>query len=266
MPCRRLRHRLRAEGVHPDRLAQVALEDGHLLVGRRVKHDLGAVALEDPLDGGFVADVGEDHRAGEPRMRGAQLELNPMKVELADVHDDEAGGLEAHNLATQLASDGAAPTGDEDSASGELAAHGGPVEHDRLAVQKVRDGHLPELAGRETAQDDVLQPGYRPDRDVRALAMLDNPPHLGRTRGRYRDGDDLRPGTRDDVRDAAAGSEDADAMNVSSPLLAGVVDEAHREVSAVRIAPQLAHEHLSHHARTDDERPSRVRRRPCPVA
>ena len=140
VPSRRACHRVRAKGVYPDRLPHVVLEHRHVLVRGRVKYDCWIVALENTFHGGRVTDVGEHDRERESRVCLAQLQLQPVQVEFADIHDHETGGFDPCDLPAQLAPDGPAATGHQDCVRGQRVTHSGPVDPHRLPVQQIIDG------------------------------------------------------------------------------------------------------------------------------
>jgi hypothetical protein len=114
---------LGADHVGLPALVRVRLEQRQVLERRRVEHHVGAVLLEQLEHAVAVADVGEQQIVAVEQRPAVDRQLHGVQAALVAVELEERRGLEAGELAAQLAADRAARTGDEHAPAGDVARH-----------------------------------------------------------------------------------------------------------------------------------------------
>ena len=85
-----------------------------MLVGSRMVYNIRAVRLKHRLNPVGIPDRTDEHCQIQIRERPLQLLLQIVGIILIHVEDNQLPGLVACNLAAQLASNGAASSGDKD--------------------------------------------------------------------------------------------------------------------------------------------------------
>ncbi len=148
-----------AEHVVCHRLAGVGLHEGHMLVRRGMEDCIWGEAHEDLLHPTPVPDIGDDRDAREVGREAPQLVQDVENRVLAVAQQDEAGWLEAGELAAQLAPDGTARARHQHGLSGRESAHLAQIGVNRLAAQQVLDLHLPKGGHGHAARQDVEHAG-----------------------------------------------------------------------------------------------------------
>ncbi len=124
----------RAEHVGRDGLAGVAFEDGHVLVGGGVEHDVGAVPVEQLAQPLTIADVEQD-RLGV----GERTDHHLVQQALVPVEQQQPLWAEAGDLEGDLAADGTARSRDEHGGARQVASDVLGVDRGVLAPEQVGD-------------------------------------------------------------------------------------------------------------------------------
>jgi hypothetical protein len=97
-----LGHDAGARDVVLDRLADVGLHEGHVLVGRGVKHDLRLILPQHLLDTGAVRDIANDGVGAGAVASVGQLVADVEQAVLGMVEEHERTGAEGGDLPAQL--------------------------------------------------------------------------------------------------------------------------------------------------------------------
>ncbi len=242
---------LGADHVVAERLAHLRLQQGHVLVRRRVEHDLGPRGCEHAIDRDGVGDVAEHGVEDKIGMRAAQLLLDHVEIELADVEDGQRLGAETRDLAAQLRADRAAAAGDQHALAGEPRADRGPVELHRIAAEQVLDRDFLQFVEARAAGDDVFEARHGAERQVAALAQIDRAAHLRLVRGRHRDDEHLGGRLARKLRQLVKRAEHRHAVQAAAAQRCVVVEESDGRVAVV--ATQVAHERFARLARAEHE-------------
>ena len=178
----------------------VRLHERDVLVRRRVEHRVRGETLEHVLHALTIADVGDHRHASDIRGEADQLVVGVEDGVFAVPEHDDAGGLEAGELAAEFTADRAARPGHQDRLAGGQFAHLRHVGDDRLPPQQVLDLHLPQRGNRNAARQDIEHPrdGARPC--ARSMRRIDHLAHHLAGRAGHRDDDFLRGEFVDEVR------------------------------------------------------------------
>ncbi len=214
-----------------------------MLVRRRMEDRAGPVAVEDPGKLRRILDVGDHRMDWQVREVLVQLLLDPEDRILAVTQQDQAGRLQAAELAAQLRTDGAARTGDQHGPLRGQSLQLPQVDLHRLPPQQVLDFHLAEGEGIESSREDIGDPGQGAHRDARCGGRVDQVTEHSARSGRHRDqqlGDVILAADAGRVRQAA---EDREAGQFVILFRGIVVHEAHRLQAEGAIGMQLAEEH-----------------------
>ena len=99
------RDRTRAQHVVLDRLADLMLEHGDMLVSSGMEHHLGPVFFEDLGDAGGVTHIAQTERKMQVREFLLQLHLQRIEVELAVFEQDQICRFECRDLPAQFRAD-----------------------------------------------------------------------------------------------------------------------------------------------------------------
>ena len=224
-----------AEDVRRDRLARVVLEEGDVLVGRGVEHDLRPVAVEQVVEERGVADVAQQL---DDRSLDAGRHL--VEVGLVVVDEDERAGPQVRHLAGDLGADRAARTRDEDAAALQQAAYRIEVGRDLLAAEEVFDPQVADVAHRDACVHEVGDAGQHPEREACDLRRVHRPAHdrvVGRRDGQH-DLVHLEPGERTGkVIDAA---DHRHAHQLAALGARVVVEHGHRHEPGAGAAEHVA--------------------------
>ncbi len=240
-----------AEDVVAHPFANLRLDDRYVLVGGGMEDQARPVFDKRVLQRHAVTDVAEHCVQRQVREALAQFALDEVELELAALVDDQRGDPQARDLAAQFRADRATAARDEHRLPQQLALDAGPVELYGAASEQVVDRDLAHLAQAYAAGHEILQPRQCAERAAAALAELDDALHLGVCRGRNRDEDAVDLVAPRELRQARERAQYRNAMDSHAGEPRAVVDEADRHV--VAIAQDVAHQHLTAAARTDDE-------------
>ncbi len=198
-----------AEDVVLDGLLRVVLHQRHMLVGRRVEDDVGAVAREGARELVLVAHASDHDREVDRRILPGHLLAEGVRVVLVDVKHDQVLRGEPGDLAREFGPDAPRAARNQHRAARQVLLGGRGVQVHRVATQEVlgldpRDAHrrlhrevnvdeldaqqvlrdhLEDLlAGREADPDDLLHRLVRGGRhgdeepvDLQALHDLGDP-------------------------------------------------------------------------------------------
>ena len=230
-----------APGVVAHGLPGVVLfQDGNVLVGGGVVDDGGTMALEDLLQARGVLDVADD---GHEALFGeGALEVfgDAVEGELAQLVDDDLGGLEAGDLAAEFGADGAAAAGDEDGLAFQHLAQAAGVEADGVAAQQVVHVHVADLGDLDLAAHQFLHVGDDQQLDVGAFAQLEDAPAGGVVGGADGQHGVLAVAVAGDLFKLFPVAQDAHAAHLAADLVGVVVQ--HADDVPVRVAVELVDE------------------------
>ena len=248
----------RATDVVRHRFDDVLLHERHMLVRRRVEDGERVEPLEDAVDPGFIADIGDDRgdlQVGEP---APQFDLGLEDLILGVVEDDQELRLERGDLPAELQADAAAGASDHDRASVGEDAHLREVGIDRSAAQEVLDLDRSERAVLDAARDDVGQARHGARAHPHARRQLDDPADLDAAGRGHRDDDLMDAEFAHETRQFVDFPDHPHAVHHLLDLAVVVVDESdHLEVDALAMRG-LTGDHLSGSPRADHDRADRV--------
>ena len=253
------RHLQRAEHVVAHRLPGVVhLHQRHMLVGRGVEHELRRPGREDLLQARGVLHVGRQRHDLEAGFVLADPLLDAVQRELARLHQHQPRGLEARELAAQLAADRTACAGDQHGLAGHHVIDVRGVDPYRFAAEQILDVHRPHGVDRHLAAHQVTQTGHREHVGARADRHVGRTLlRLGRCRGHGQD-HVIGPVALEHLRQDVDAAHDRMPEQLEAPFLPVVIDQRHH--LPVGAAFELAHQHrasraCAHHhhrlARTD---------------
>ena len=232
-----------AEHVVADGFAHVALHERHVLVGRRVQHDIRRVVPEDLLDPGPVADIRDlDPEVQRVPVADPELLLDIVGAVLVDIQDDQPLRLAAGDLAGQLRADGAAAAGDHDLLA-PVPGHG--LLAQELAdgtVQQVLDGKIVDLAAAA-----VVGAEHRKivGLDVEAHALVEIIELVAALLGHVRKGEHhaLHLVLPQPAVQISLSGEHRHAVDLPADLVPVDIHEADRFVDGLRVAGELIRQH-----------------------
>ncbi len=247
------RQRARAQHIVARRLADLMLQHRHVLVGRRMEDHLRPVLREHPVDQHRIGDVAETHLQRQLRTGLAQLALDLEQVELALLEQHQRLRSDARHLSAELRTDRAAAAGHQHALALQLGTDALPVQRHRLPSQQIVDADVAQRIDRHAAGDQILEARHRTERHTGLFAEADDALHVRTVRRRDRQDDHVDLVAFDQFGDLSAHTQHAHALNVHADLVRLVVDEAHRDQRARRIAGHVPHQHVTGPARADDE-------------
>ncbi len=153
---------------------------------------------------------------------------------LVALQQNQFGRLQVQNLAAQLGPDGAAGPGHQHPLSPYQALDGRLVQVDRVPLEQVLDGEVPDLIDAHLSIQQFAQVGQRGDRHLVGFECADDPAPGCGVRARNRDQNLLRPGLGDDLRQPVPPAEHPNAMDARPSLRLVVINEADRAVPVRR--------------------------------
>ena len=228
------------------------LHQGHVLVRRRMEHDLGAVRVEDAAHAPGVAHAADKHLQVELGILPLELLLDLVGVVLVDVEDDELLGPEAGDLAAELRADGSAAARYEH----DLAAYEGVdivVVHDHgVAAQQVLELDFAQARDRDRLIDELVDAGDDLHLNARGLADLEDLFAVHTACGGDGEDDLVDVVLLACLDDLVAAAHDGHARDGAPPLAGVVVDDAAQFEIDEAVAAHLADETATGVARTDD--------------
>ena len=243
---------LRASEVVSDRLRRAGLHQGHVLVGRGVKDDLGLLAREDLVHPRRVHDVGDARNEARLRRAGeVQQEVEERVLGLLD--EDQVARRGSRDLSHELAPDGASSAGDEDALAPHQAADRGVAQADRVSPEQVLNGHISNPGDRDLTSHDLgeSRDGLGGNTDRSGQAMHDADPLAWEGGGREEDllGSE-EPNLVDQVFQAAHHRQ---AQHDLAPLGRVVVEKGDRSASQLRPREELPGQEGAAGASSDEE-------------
>ncbi len=149
-------------------LQRVLLDQGHVLEGGGVEHQVRPLLGEDAQQGGFVAHVAQGRAPGRRVRQAVHLLADRVEVELRGVEQDHPARRIAANLARQFRADRPAGAGDQHPLAGDQLVQGGAVEHRLGPAQQVGQGDRP---GDRGLGGGVVGEIDQPRQDAHAHAM-----------------------------------------------------------------------------------------------
>ena len=153
----------RAEHVVLNRLARAHFHERHMLVRRRMKHDVGMVLLEDVAESVDIAHAADfDLDVNVVEFPG-QIVFKQVRVVFVHVVDDDAPRRDGAHLAAQLRTDRSAAARHEDGFPRNITADHARVEHDFLASEQVRDIDLAQRHVVDFVHAQLADVGKRPE-------------------------------------------------------------------------------------------------------
>ncbi len=173
-----LRDDLRSDHVVPDRRPKLILQERHMLVGGGVEDDRGTLCTEQRLDRHRVGHIEEMARETQLRKALRQLHLDAVEIELAAIHQDQAGRAGRRELTHQLRADRTPGAGDQDIAPGQPGMDPLPIELDRFASEQILDGDRPQLSDIDLTRHEAAQLGQDAEGQAGLLAEFDQSAHL----------------------------------------------------------------------------------------
>ena len=258
----RLRDVQRAEHVVLHGLAGVQLHQRHVLVRGGVEDHVRPQARKDAVDPPAVAHRADHHFHVQPREAAQQLVLELVGVVLVDFEHNQLAGMEAGDLAAELAADGAAAARDEDHPVAQIAADLLDVQPNLVPAQQVENAHVADPQGLRAAVEDLIQGGDGFQSAVRFRADLEDLP-LVLLFGRRNGEDDLVDVVpRGDAGDAFPAARHLDAVDARAALLFIVVDRDDRDPLRLGCALEVLDDHGAHLAGADDHDPAGFARAP----
>ena len=141
-------HVVGAEDVVFDGLEDVGLHHGDVLVGCGVIDDRRRVLAQDLVQARAVLDAPDLGVEGSLGKDCAHFAIDFEQGSFGDLEADDAGGVEAGDLAAQFGTDGAGGAGDQDDFAFERAADLVLFEADGVAAEEVFDGDVADLGWR----------------------------------------------------------------------------------------------------------------------
>lgn len=128
-----------AENVVFDGFAGVGFHHGDVFVGGAVEDDVGVVLIEEGIDAGWVADVGQEWAdvSADPKL--AKFAVDFEEGVFGALEEEETVGAELHDLAADFGADAPAGAGDQDGFGSEEALEFGGFEADGWAAEEVGD-------------------------------------------------------------------------------------------------------------------------------
>ena len=243
----------RSPHVVLDRFRGTCFHQRHMLVGRRMKHQLGPALTKQAVDPPLVGNVGDHGLIANRRMVRIEIDAPVEETVLVAVQQHEQRRLELRDLAAELPSDRAAGAGDQHAAAFDEAPHRFRIQADRLARHQILEREVADLAQLDAAADDVAQVRQRLDRNLERLERFDDAAHLGRLG--TRDGNQylVRPLVPDNPFEVCSRAQYTNAMNGAPDLRRVIVDEADRIAFVKPVVLHVAHDHLAGIAGPDDQ-------------
>ena len=238
-----------ADRVVLDRLARAVLHQRHMLVRRRVVHDLRPELLKDTEDLPAVAHRADNRPDIQLGVLLPQFQLDIIGVVFIDVKNDELPGLVLRDLPAKLGADAAAAARDQDNLSLDVLEDLVHVRTDRIAAEQIFHGDILHFVDGNLARIELIHTGQVFQFAVGLAADIQNVPLIRRRSARQRDIDffDLiLPAGRHDAFPAAF---DRNAVDVAVPFVRIVVDKAADLFAHLGRSLDVPQDHLSRSAR-----------------
>ena len=159
-----------------------------MLVGRGMKNHRWPVMRKQRLQQSLVLYLAENGHIILEAVFVEQLHLDLVQILLAGIHENEGGGLEADNLATEFRTDGTAGPGNQNRLSRQNPADLFKLKAYRWPAQKIFVRNIPDGFDGNLVADQLSQTRQSFERNFARPAQFDNSLHLV-TAGR-RNGDE----------------------------------------------------------------------------
>ena len=240
------------DGVVLDGLAGAVLHEWHMLVRRRVIHDVGLVLLEDLEHFPRVAHGTDEGYEIELRVLFLQLKLNAVGVVFVDVENDQALRMVVRHLTAELAADGSAAARHENGLAVQEIKDLIHVDLDRIAAEKVLDGNLFKIRYGDIAVDELVHAGQVFELAPGFLAYGKDVPALRHARGGNGEENFLNVVFFRCLENVLAAADYGHAVDVAALLVLVVVDDAYNTVTDLHCAVDVAYDHLTGRTGADD--------------
>ena len=255
VPVRRLRHMICTKHVVLDRLVGAVLHQRHVLVGRGVIDNVGAVLVKKqfhllPVPHGPDQDHQIQHRIFMP-----QLLLDGVGIIFINIKNDQLSGTAGGDLAAQLAADAPASPCDQHRLAPDIPGDLFHIHLDAVPAQQVLDPNLSQLLDLYPPIGNFGQRRQGLGNAAGLLTQLQNLPPLAVAAGR--DGkndltDVVLPGHGLDVLPAAHYRH---AVELHALFLHFVIDDADHLVKGHITVVQFPQDHRAGLSGADQHRP-----------
>src|SRR5437773_4201733 len=148
------------------------LHQRHVLVRRRVIHDLRRVRVQHLFHLSRVENIADDRHDLELLVPTPKLQLGEVEAALGPVEQDERLRLESGELARQLRSDRAGRPRDENTPAVDLPVDLIEVQTDLLTTEEVLRSDLLELTDLRLACEELVERGDCRERYVAGRAAI----------------------------------------------------------------------------------------------
>ena len=175
-----------AESVGTNRLAGVAFHQRHVLVGRRMKNDVGAPPGKDFFHRSFISDIGNYRHKFDLTCPFPQFFQQSVNRKLAMAKQNQRLRRIRQNLADNFAADRSPRTGDQHDTTAKKLADPLCVKHDGIPGQQVLETNLAQFVQSDRAVREFLQRGQNADGNLQGQKFVQKLADSGNRGGRQR--------------------------------------------------------------------------------
>ena len=168
------RHVQRPENVVFYGLVRAGLHQGNMLVRRRVKDDLRAIAVEQIMHLSLVAHAADQNKQIKGGVFSLQLLFYIVGVVFVNVENNQPFGVMAGNLAAELASDRAAPARHEHGFIFDISHNLVEVDAYLLPSEEILYLHFAELGNGDLTVGELVNSGQNLDGKHTVLTAVDD--------------------------------------------------------------------------------------------
>ncbi len=233
----------RTQHVVAEGLAQLLLQQRHVLVGCCVKHDLRPQRLHHMAAGRGIAHIAERRIQFQVGKLAAQLAFDLVKVVFGLFQNAERRCAKARDLTAQLRTDRTATAGYQHALARQRLADRSPIQLYRFAAKQVFDRDFFQFIECRAPRHYILQARYGAERQSGLFAQLDHAPHFGGAGARHCDQQHVGGDFTRQFAQFLYAPEHWNAVDAGAAQHSIVVEEADRQILA--FGTKVAHQHFT---------------------
>ena len=224
-----------------------------------MKDKLGMISFKDVIHPPVVPDGSDEHQKVQIRMLFDQLVLNIIGIVFIDIQNDQLFRMMEGQLTADLASDGAAPAGDQDHLALDIIHDLLHLQLHRIPAQQILDLHLPEHGHADLLIDQLVNAGKHQDLAACLLADIQKPLLCRGREGRNGDDDLLHLIFFRVIGNLLLPADHGNALEICTDLDRIIVyDTGDRPVQMLAVF-HLPDDHIPGRARSHDHGAQRLR-------
>ena len=241
-----------ADRIVLNRLVRTVLHKRYMLMCCSMIDQLRSVFLKDTEHSAAVADRSDQSHQIEVGILLPQFHLNVVSVILIDIQDDKLSGRMSCDLPAELTADGAAASGDQHCFAIDEVEDFFHICLNGLTAEKIFYRHLFHLADCHFTAHELIHAGQVLEFTVSLFADVQDISALLSCGAGYSQIDLLDLELLYVLQNAVSSTHDRYSVDVASPLVGFVIDEAHDPVFYLPRSADVTRNRLSRIAGADD--------------